>query len=336
MIYDLIGQKVIDYAEIIVILFEKCNLRCKMCAQDHVSTDNLSRESILSKTEYVSKWINNNNSKYFKLHVMGGEVFQDSLIAENYFDIYSEFMDELRSKVTNKEKHIEFNFVTNLVFENHEPVMEFLVKHDLKVSTSYDPTGRFTPKTLELFKRNIEIFQDRISMISCVMTAPSIKAVRKDEYFKYLYSKFVVDWDHYWPISDRNINAILIPSESETLEFYKFLIDNYPDCLNVEHFTTDKDVMKMTCTRGNNTTILQDNSVPTGCSGTAYIKERKTSDDDVQEVVLKFFKTYDCFSCEYFRKCPFTCFVKQDYKHAKQDLGKCVFKETFKYVEQKN
>ena len=60
-IYDLIDQKVIDYAEVIVILFEHCNLKCAFCPQDHNSFENTSRESILSKVDYISTWINNNN-----------------------------------------------------------------------------------------------------------------------------------------------------------------------------------------------------------------------------------------------------------------------------------
>lgn len=337
-VYDVIQSKIIDYAEIVVILFEHCNLRCQMCMQDHTSTENISRESILSKVDYIATWINNNTkSRYFKLHIMGGEVFEDFFTEQNYFEIYSEFMDEIKSRIVDpdKEKIIDFNFVTNLVFTNTEPVKRFLEKHDLKISISYDPTGRFSPKDLKIFKENVEIFKDRITMVSCVMTAPSMKAVRTDDYFKYLYSLFTIDWDHYWPANEA-ANSVLLPSERETLEFYKFLVDNYPKCLNVEYFTSDEPVMKMSCTRGNNTTIKHDNSIPRGCSGTAYVDNRKTKDDDVTEVVMNFFKTYDCFSCDYFSKCPFTCFIKQDYKNIKQDLGECVFKETFRYVEQKN
>jgi len=336
-IYDLIGQKVIDYAEIVVILFEHCNLKCAFCPQAHDSFENTSRESILSKVDYISTWINNNNkAKYFKLHIMGGEVFEDYFTINGYLDIYNEFMQEIRNRVVDKEKDIVFNFVTNLVFDNALTVLDFIKQDNVIISTSYDSAGRFTPSELETFKRNVETFKEHIAMVSCVMTAQSIKNVQSDEYFKYLYDNFIIDWDSLWPASSNdNLNRTMMPKESELYEFYKFLVDNYPKCLNIEHFVTDKPAMKMSCTRGNNTTILQDNSVPQGCSGAAYVKDRKTSDSDVSTVMVNFFNNYDCFSCKYFQKCPFTCFIKQDYKHIDHDLGECVFKKTFQYVDQK-
>jgi len=335
-IYQIIDSKVIDYAEIVVILFEQCNLQCLMCSQDHDSTDNLDKKDILSKVDYISNWINENNkSKYFKLHIMGGEVFQDRLINNGYLDIYDEFMQEVQNRVVDQTKDITFNYVSNLVFENTEPVLKFIDKEHVILSTSYDSSGRFSKSEFEIFKNNIEIFKKHIAMVSCVMTAPSMKAVVKDEYFKYLYDNFLVDWDSFWPIKEDNINRFLMPTETETYEFYKWLVDNHPKCLNVEHFTTTKTNMKMTCTRGNNTTILQDNSVPKGCSGSAYVVDRKTSDDDVSEVMTNFFEKYSCFTCPYFARCPFTCFIKADYRYIEDDLDDCVFRKTFQYVEEK-
>ena len=336
-IYTLIDEKVINYAEIVVILFEHCNLKCAFCPQAHDSYDNTSREAILSKVDYIASWINKNDrTKYFKLHIMGGEVFEDQFILDGHLDYYKEFMNAVRDKVIDKEKDIVFNYVSNLVFTNTQPILNFLQQDNVILSTSYDSAGRFSPSELEIFKNNIETFKDHIAMVSCVMTAQSMKNIQTDTYFKYLYDNFTVDWDSLWPAKDDKLNKAMMPKESETYEFYKFLVDNYPKCLNVEHFTSTEPVLKMTCTRGNNTTILHDNTVPQGCSGSAFVKDRKTTDDDVSDVMMNFFNTYDCFSCEYFHKCPFTCFIKQDYKHIEHDLGECVFKKTFQYVDQKN
>lgn len=336
-LYRIIKDKINKHAEIIVILFEHCNLRCSMCPQDHETLENTSRENILSKTGYIIDWINNNDTtNYFKLHIMGGEVFENYFLEKSYLEIYQEFIDKIKLGVVDKEKEIVFNFVTNLVFDHSDLVLEFLEKNNLMISTSYDTVGRFSPKNLLSFKKNIEKFKNKISMISCVMTAPSMRSVTKgDSYFDYLYQNFTIDWDSLWPTQDTKTNKFLMPKESETLEFYKCLIDKYPKCLNVEHFVSKKPVMKMTCTRGNNTTILQDNSIPVGCSGTSYIKDRKTSDEDITKVMTNFFEKYNCFQCEYFQKCPFTCFIKKDYKFIEDDLNECVFKMTFKYVEEK-
>lgn len=308
-----------------------------MCSQNHESFENTEREKILSKVQYVSDWINSNNkTKYFKLHIMGGEVFEDVFTTQGYLDIYQELLDQISDKIVDKEKEIVYNFVTNLVFENTQLVLDFLNKNNLKISTSYDSTGRFSPKDFKTFKRNVEIFKDKIEMVSCVMSAPTIKKVIDgDDYFDYLYENFDINWDSLWPAQDAKINVLLMPKESELYEFYKVLIDRYPECSSVEHFVTKKQAMKMTCTRGNNTTILQDNTIPKGCSGSAYIKDGKTKDPGTDEIVINFFNKYNCFQCEYFQRCPFTCFIKADFKHIEEDLDECVFKKTFRYADEK-
>lgn len=333
-IYDVIDSKVIRYGEVIVCLFEYCNMTCSFCPQDHKSMIGVSREKILGKIPRIVDWINNNKrSTYFKLHIMGGELFQDNLISQGYLDIYQEFMELVRQQVV-PEKHLVFNFVTNLVFDQTDKVMEFLVKNDLKVSTSYDSKGRFNKSQLEVFKRNIEIFKDRIEMVALVLTRQNIDAIEKgDPYFDYLYSTFACDWDSFLPSVAGS--PTMMPRESDMLRFYKLLVDKYPDCLNIEHFTTDQQQKRMTCTRGNNFTILHDDSEPRGCSGTVLVKEKTNRDLSSDEIVTDFFKKYNCFECEYFKKCPFTCFVKNDYNKIVRDVDDCVFKLTFRYVDEK-
>jgi len=337
-IYDVIQSKVIDFAEVIVILFENCNLQCVMCPQDHATLDYSTPENIKSKVPYVVDWINSNNStKYFTIHHMGGEVFQYRFVDSGYLNVYQEFIDSVAEGVIDPTKEIVPNFVTNLVFSNSAMVYDFLERNNLQISTSYDSTGRFSRSDLTQFKNNIEYFKDRISVVSCVMSAPSMKAVREgDDYFDYLYDNFLIDWDSLWPTQTHTVNTLLMPKESEILEFYKCLVDRYPRCLNIEHFVTPKSTMKMTCTRGNNTTILQDNSVPSGCSGAAYLKDGKTKDLGTDKIVTNFFEKYNCFECEYFSRCPFTCFIKADYKYTEEDLDECVFKQTFRYADAKN
>jgi len=333
MLYELIDRKVIDYAEVVVCLFDHCNLRCAFCPQDHDSKEGASRNRILSKVPQIVEWINNNSrSKYFKIHIMGGELFQDYWISKGFINYYQEFIDQIREQ-TDPEKELVFNFVTNLVFFQWEDVSEFLNKNNLKISVSYDLKGRFTGTHKDKFKRNIEHFKDRIEMISLVQTKQNINALLKgeDPYFDYLYELFTVDWDHYLP--SVKIAENMMPKESEILAFYKHLVDHYPKCLNVQHFLNGQQENKMTCTRGNSFTVLHDNSVPMGCSGSVLLREGKSIDPSSTIIIQNFFDKYNCFQCEYYSKCPFTCFIKQDYKKIEQDIEGCVFKHTFDYVK---
>ena len=333
-IYDLIDRKVISYAELVVCLFEHCNLACVFCPQKHDSIVGASRDEILAKVDGITSWINSNKrSKYFKVHIMGGELFQDIWIDKGFLDTYQEFIDLIRAG-TAEDKDVVPNFVTNLLFDNTELVLDFVQKNNLKLSVSYDPKGRFNATQLEIFKANIVKFKDHIEMISCVGTRQNMKAIIEgDSFFDYLYVNFTCDWDSFLPSVE--ISEALMPKESDLLAFNKHLIDHYPKCLNVSYFTENTQENKMSCTRGNSYTILPDGSVPKGCSGSVLLTSPTSNDLASGAIVEKFLKTYNCFECEYYKKCPFTCFIKNDYSKIVRDVNECVFKESFRYVDSK-
>lgn len=334
-IYKAIDNKIIIHSEIVVCLFEHCNLECVFCPQKHDNIVGASRKEILSKVDSIVNYINSNKrSTHFKIHTMGGELFQDQWIEKGFLEIYADFIKEINSRI-NEGKEAEFNFITNLVFNNTELVMKFLEENDLMFSVSYDAKGRFTATQFEIFKRNIELFKDKIRMISCVGTKQNMEAViNGDEYFSHLYSMFPCDWDSFLPSVP--VSEKLMPSETDLLRFYKFLVDNYPQCINISYFTEDAISNKMSCTRGNSHTIMPDGSTPKGCSGSVLLSSPMSNDLFSGAIVEKFINTYNCFQCEFYKKCPFTCFIKNDYSKIKRDLGECVFKETFKYVRDKS
>lgn len=336
--YDVIESKIVEDSEIVVNLFDHCNLKCSFCPQDHTSKVGASKEEILQKVDPIVKWINNNNkSENFKIHIMGGELFQDEWIEKKFLDIYQFFLSELKSKVkTPKELHI--NFITNLVFTETNLVLNFLNKNNLKFTVSYDLRGRFNKEQFSIFKQNIEKFKNHISLISLVMTKQNIDAVIKgDEYFEYLYENFNCHWDSFLPsVPD---SEKIMPKESEILSFYKTILDKYPKTVNAEYFLQKtKSKNNMACTRGNSFTIMYDGTTPKGCSGALLLKDNQTEDTYGEEIVINFFKKNECFSCEFYSRCPFTCFIQNDYKKMVRDvgsLGKCVFKEVFYYSEEK-
>lgn len=329
-IYDVLDNKVVTHGEVVVCLFEHCNLNCVFCPQDHSSILGASREEILAKVEPIAEWINNNPRKQdYKLHIMGGELFQDRWIDQGFLDIYEEFITTLNVRTN---RYIHFNFITNLVFTRKTEVMNFLTRNQLKVSISYDPSGRFSPKDRELFWDNIRMFQDHISMVSLVATKQNIQKITLgDEEFDSLYYNYTCDFDHFLPSVASS--RVLMPSEKELYQFYKVLIDRYPKCLNIEHFVNQKPANKMICTRGNSLTIMPDGAKPQGCSGSVFLQDAQTEELGGPQIVENFLSKYNCFECEYFARCPLSCFIKQDYKHIEQDMDECVFKATFRYAD---
>ena len=331
LLYKIIDTKVIDYAEIVVCLFDHCNLRCVFCPQDHDLLDGATEKEILSKVSGIVDWIKNNQrSKYFKLHIMGGELFQDQFIQAGFINYYQKFVDEINTQTQDLDKHIVFNFISNLVFLETQPVLDFIENNNFKISVSYDTKGRFATGQFDIFKDNIELFKHRIEMISSVMTRQTMIAITEgDEYYDYLYSNFKCDWDSFLPSVEKS--QFLMPKESESLAFYKKLVKDYPKCINIKPFVDTTPQNKMSCTRGNSYTVMYDNTNPTGCSGSALLREAKTEDLGSTKIINNFMEKYDCFSCEFFQRCPFTCFIKQDYKFLVDDEAQCVFKSTFEY-----
>lgn len=328
--YDVIKDKVIDWAEVVVNFFEHCNMSCVFCPQDHSSRVGLSKEEILRKVRPVCNWITNNTHKEFHLHVMGGELFQDELIDQGYMDIYGEFIEQVRAGVP-EDKVLVFNFITNLVNNRMVEIVRFCEKYNLQMSVSYDLAGRFNPAQYEIFKRNIEVFKPYIRHISLVITKQNIaRLIAGDEYHDYLYENFTMTWDHLLP--GHNALKVMMPKESELYEFYKILIDKYPRTVNVESFLGTAPNNKMACTRGSSFTVMYDDTIPKGCSGSILLKNNNTPNLEGTVIIQNFMNERNCFTCEFYQKCGFSCFIRSDYKDLTKDLDECVFKKAFKYA----
>lgn len=333
--YSVIKNKIIDHSEIVVNFFDHCNMRCSFCTQDHDSREGASKQEILAKVPLISDYINNNTSTVdFLLHLMGGELFQDEYIDAGFLDFYSEFIEQMQRNVR-PGAVLHFNFITNLVFTRTEEVKDFFDRHKLKFAISYDPVGRFTRQEFEIFKTNVEIFKEYITLVSCQMTKQSMrKIIQGDDYFTYLYNLYECHWDHLL-VGDEKLEKMM-PKNSEVYAFYTHLVDNYPKCVNIRQFvTTEAKISKMGCTRGNSFTIFSDNSIPVGCSGSVVLKNNKTENNWSSKIVDNFIQENECLSCEYYSRCNLTCFVHNDYKNIVKDIDGCVYKKVFQYSDEK-
>ena len=334
--YNVIDKKVVDYCEVVCCLFEHCNFNCVFCPQNHNSVDYANRADIMAKAPIIANYINGNTrSKYFSIHIMGGELFQDRWINEGFLEIYEDFINEIKSLVTT-DKEVVYNFVTNLAFTARTEMLYFLEKNNLKVSISYDPHGRFNPAQKKIFLENLKYFRHHIRMVSVVMTKKSMESIIEgDDTFDLLYDLYKVDFDHLLPSTGTKADRTLMPKESEVLAFYKVLVDRYPECINILPFTNGKPQNKMSCTRGNSLTVMPDSSIPKGCSGSVLLQDYNTPDLGGTQIIENWVDKYNCFQCDYFQRCPMSCFIKADFKHIEEDLDDCVFRQTFKYRDAK-
>jgi len=337
MIEEILASKIPEYAEIEIFFFEHCNLRCVHCFQDHDATVGMNEQSILSKLELIEEFFNKTPRQEVVLNIMGGELFQDHLL-DDFLPIYSKFIDGVSDLAAKYEKTPKFNFVTNLLATKHDMFIGWLNKHSLKLSVSYDLSGRFNASQLELFKKNIEIYDQYVSIICLVATKKNIELLmyKGDPYFNYLYSKFICYWDQLTP--GPTVPTDLVPSESFYLEFLIFLVDNFPKCSNLDSFMNKKEHNKMSCPSLNKLLIEANNS-----TSSCRIQQHKKSNDFItivdntnHAIIENFVNEKGCLFCEYFNRCSFSCFVRHDWKRLKKDFQGCIYKETFKYVDNKD
>ncbi len=337
MIEQLLKNKIPEYAEIEIFFFEHCNLRCVHCFQNHESVIGMNEDSIMGKISLIETFFNKTQKENVTLNIMGGELFQDHIM-EDFLPIYSKFIDSVNELSKKYHKIVKYNFVTNLLTSKNELFLNWLNHHNLKLSVSYDLSGRFNASQLETFKRNIEIYKEYISIICLVATKTNIELLidRKDDYYEYLYKNFTCYWDQLTP--GPTVPTELVPSESLYLKFLLYLVDNYPLCSNLESFVNKKTQNKMSCPSLNKL-LIQSNNETSSCR---IIEHKKSNDfitivDKTNDAIIEnWIMEKGCLSCEYFQRCPFSCFVRNDWKRLKRDFDGCIYKETFRYIDKKD
>lgn len=346
MISDLIQKdKNNRNGELIVVLFESCNLSCQMCPQNHddkTGTD-LVREKIESIKKSIMGLVKKGKESVI-INFMGGELFQDNL-PDSIFDDYLFLIEETKSYCREIKFPTTIQISTNLVWNKTSRVKNFLDKAKIKIAVSYDPAGRFNPITFDKFKENVRKFKDYISQIGVVMTAPSIELFfkKKTPFFEYLYENFNIVFDHYSPeaVGYISIDDVkhgmktvdkLLPTDTMLRDFYKFMYDTWPKCnpFNELHLTGTQPMFCMSTV-----TITPESSI-TSC-------EKYEVNNSIAPVKIVFgkldkmkdtwFKDYDCISCEHMQRCSMGCYANHLKKGRTQQ--ECWLKEVYDYVDKK-
>lgn len=334
------------HGELIVILFEYCNLSCLMCSQNH--SDKTGMFQIRDKIEYVKKSIDGIRAKgktSVIINIMGGELFADQL-PDSIFDDYSFLIESVREYAQEINFPTEIQISTNLVYDKVNRVKEFLDKTNIKISVSYDSTGRFNIDDFSKFKCNIENFKTYINQIGSVMTLPTMKKLmsNNDTYFKYLYDNFSIVFDHYSPevfgykTIENTFNGQLTvdklnPKDVDLRDFYKFMFDNWPKCYPFSDLVKKGNNM-MSCM---STVTVTPNSSITSCEKYEIdneVKPIKIMFSNLNKMKDKWLDDYDCFSCVHYQRCTMGCFAVHLKSSRTQEV--CWLKEVYDYIDEKN
>jgi hypothetical protein len=310
--------------EIIVTLFEFCDLSCLFCNQDHDSLYGI--HTIVDKFEQIKLCIDtlkNKGKTEFSIHIMGGEVFSDKL-NDSVFESYAMLIENIRNYSIEKNIPISVSFITNFVWTKKERVKNFLDNTGVEVMTSYDPAGRFNTSTFEIYKKNIIEFKEYITTVNVVITKPSIEKFVKNQvpFFDYLYENFLVFFDHYGP--ERN-SHFLMPKDIEVREFMKHMVDNWPNVAPVKDFFS-KTKNKMTCM---DTFTVMPSGQWGGCGQFEHLEKIIPIKRITEQ---QWFDNYNCTECEHFQRCSLGCFMSNHIRDMRTQK-ECWMKEVYDYVD---
>lgn len=285
--------------EIIVTLFEYCNLSCKFCNQDHNSLKGI--DTILDKIEIVKQVVQKTPKDHYSVHFMGGEVFADEL-PDSVYDDYAKLCSELRKWASEEDIDLEICFTTNMVFNKTERLDDFLLNSNPTLLTSFDPAARFNKETFEVFKTNVEKYKDFLKSVNVIMTRPTInKFIMGDiEFFDYLYDNFDIYFDYYTP--EKNMK-LFIPNDVELRDFMIYMLKNYPKALPFADYT-NKIKKQMTCM--DTITVMPDNSFGTCTILLGDFKDVKATKLEMEH---EWFEQYNCLECPHFQYCSMGCFL---------------------------
>lgn len=330
----LIGKKRSSHGEIIVTLFELCNLACKFCNQDH-ATD-FGMNAIRDKLKDVIKAIEllqKMRKDHFSINLMGGELFMDS-VGDETFEDYRGLVLDIHEYARQKGLEISYTFVTNLVHFNTARVKRLIdgLREngvDVDLGTSYDPAARFNASNLIVFRRNAEIYMDYLSVVNVVMTAPSIRKFLSGNtpHFDFLYEHFDIYFDYY-TLEDNW--ETMFPKDAEMRDLLVYLVEHYPNTHPVKTYR-ENETNSMNCQ--NTYTIL-----PDGKAGRCTVFLNSWHKDRMPktagELEYDFLDARDCMSCEYFTRCGLGCYVQQNFNGPARSMNYCWMKDVHKKVDE--
>lgn len=310
--------------EILIILFEKCNLKCTFCHQDHNSMTGV--DDIMSHATRIMNTYPREGS--YNINISGGEIFLDEL-PDTIYETYAKLVTVLDEYFVDAN----FTFVTNLIFTKVHRVIGLVsgLKGngvDVSIATSFDPVGRFNGKLRETFMVNVQLFRRWIRVITTVLTKKTVSwfvAEKISTEFEYLYLNFDLYFDHYTPDVK---GCAQIPTDAAIADFYIYMADNFPDIQPLAGWLSNTS-NGSTCRR----TVVTN---PTGQISTCRALPKESRNNDIisgalerDNSAVKFVEQYDCANCKHFHRCGMRCFLAHEYNAVKDPV--CQYVRMFEH-----
>jgi len=325
MYNSIIDKKSSNLGEVIVTLFEHCNLACSFCSQNHNSfegVNSIPEKYFAIKSVYEN--LRSQNKEQFSFHFMGGEILSD--------EISNQILSKIESLILRCQESFEnseFLITSNMIWSDRVRVKNLLDRLEISLAVSYDPAGRFNTSQLDIFMNNIRYFRDYIQTVNIILTAPNIYKFLNKEVtgFDYLYDNFNIYFDYYTPEKNASINC---PSDTELLDMFKFLSINYPKVSPIDKYLLGDTRKNLTCQRTN---VIAANGEIGHCNLLVGGNYRAMTHDSREKMEAKWIEGFNCLMCDYFSRCGLGCFQENHILPEKATMEHCWLKDYWGFLD---
>lgn len=337
-----------EYIELAIPLFERCNLNCKFCFEDHISSkiDYEEIRNIPYKIiDQLEKEIQKLNPKEILLRLWGGELFFDTL-PDEIFDVYRKLINNFKQVM--QERHlsqkIDINFLSNGVFTKYDRVDSLLKDTGASISFSYDPIDRFSSESQkDIWLNTLTHYKNKTRYVSITLTEQSIdKYIEGDTYFDKIPEYIGIDVNYY----TANPNwRDLLPGDDDFYRFFKWGIENKKYNIRVigsllkYMIPEEKVFVERYCDckfalQYQNGTCIKDCSKRASTLDRSKFYGKYTSDIDEDNVTeakstLGLLKR-GCLECAHYDYCHMTCWIALLFDEYK--VTKCPFARAYDYI----
>ena len=345
-----------EYCEIVLYLFEKCNLRCEFCFQDHEHAQ--VNETYIKSLPHaafalMSKELKAHPTiKSFDIRMLGGEIFSDDL-PDSLLELYGEVVEQIRAEMKTyfPDVNVDFICTTNGVWTNRERIKNFLEKYSFKkiISISIDFVGRYkNDKIKQTAYETMRYFGEAEFFVRAgvVLTKRNIAYILEhaDE-FKDLIRKYKAEqivFNYYSPNEQWELD---LPSDEDLWNIYKFCIDermfNVSTIFYLVEAYRQKTFFTKTCECKFIPTLTQ-TSCTKDCVATASplprerfygkytneVTEENVSDVKASLGIVK----RGCLGCDHYEYCPQPCWCMVIFDGYK--ATNCPMKRSFNYIKE--
>lgn len=325
MYNSIIDKKSSNLGEVIVTLFEHCNLACSFCSQNHNSfegVDSIPEKYFAIKSVYEN--LRAQNKEQFSFHFMGGEILSD--------EISNQILSKIESLILRCQKSFEnseFLITSNMIWNDRVRVKNLLDRLNINLAVSYDPAGRFNTNQLDVFMDNVRYFKEYIQTVNIILTAPNIYKFLNKEVtgFNYLYENFNIYFDYYTPEKNASINC---PSDTELLDMFKFLSINYPKVSPIDKYLLGDTRKNLTCQR---TSVIAADGEIGHCNLLVGGNYRAMTHDSREKMEAKWIEGFNCLMCDYFSRCGLGCFQENHILPEKATMEHCWLKDYWGFLD---